>query len=70
MYVTTQHAVSAVAAGAVTRELRDRVEITDALYRFGLGQDLKDGELFASSFAEDAELDFRPAAAAWVPSRR
>ncbi|MEU4699241.1 nuclear transport factor 2 family protein [Nonomuraea dietziae] len=65
MYVTTQHAVSAVAADAVTRELRDRTEITDALYRFGLGQDLKDGELFASAFAEDAELDFRPAAAAW-----
>ncbi|GAA2624308.1 nuclear transport factor 2 family protein [Actinomadura fulvescens] len=44
------------------RELKDRVEIVDALYRFGLGQDLKDRELFASAFAEDAELDFRPAA--------
>ncbi|RSD11521.1 nuclear transport factor 2 family protein [Amycolatopsis eburnea] len=43
----------------------DRHEIVDALYRFGLGQDLKDRELFASSFAEDAVLDFRPAAARW-----
>ena len=46
-------------------ELSDRTEITDALYRFGLGQDLKDPELFASAWAEDAELDFRPAAAKW-----
>ncbi len=41
-------------------ELRDRAEITDALHRFALGQDLKDGELFASAFTADAELDFRP----------
>ncbi|MEA5360127.1 nuclear transport factor 2 family protein [Amycolatopsis sp., V23-08] len=46
-----------------TSELRDRVEIVDALYRFGLGQDLKDRALFASAFAADAEVDFRPAAA-------
>ncbi|MDG4862006.1 nuclear transport factor 2 family protein [Streptomyces sp. T-3] len=50
---------------ATIRELRDRAEITDALHRFGLGQDLKDKDLFASSFAPDAELDFRPAAAKW-----
>jgi hypothetical protein len=50
---------------ADTRALRDRVEIVDALYRFGLGQDLKDRALFASSFAADAELDFSPAAARW-----
>ena len=49
----------------MTTDLHDRVEIVDALYRFGLGQDLKDRELFASSFAADAELDFRPAAARW-----
>ncbi|MEU5264224.1 nuclear transport factor 2 family protein [Amycolatopsis sp. NPDC021455] len=49
----------------VVRELRDRTEIVDALYRFGFGQDLKDRELFASAFAADAELDFRPAAAKW-----
>lgn len=46
-------------------ELRDRAEITDALYRFALGQDLKDRDLFASAFTADAELDFRPAAARW-----
>ncbi|WP_310726157.1 nuclear transport factor 2 family protein [Streptomyces sp. N2A] len=46
-------------------ELRDRAEIADALYRFALGQDLKDEDLFASAFTADAELDFRPAAARW-----
>lgn len=43
-------------------DLTDRLEIVDALYRFGLGQDLRNKELFASAFAEDAILDFRPAA--------
>src|SRR5882757_1813638 len=70
MYATREHAPTALTApaddiAAVVRELRDRAEIIDALYRFGLGQDLKDKELFASSFAVDAELDFRPAAAKW-----
>ncbi|MGW4245348.1 nuclear transport factor 2 family protein [Nocardia sp. NPDC004722] len=50
---------------AVVAEMRDRAEITDALYRFALGQDRKDKELFASAFTVDAELDFRPAAAKW-----
>ena len=37
--------------------------IVDALYRFGAGQDLKDRDLFLSSFADDAVLDFvQPAA--------
>ncbi|GEC09802.1 hypothetical protein SSP24_74570 [Streptomyces spinoverrucosus] len=49
---------------AIVAELRDRAEITDALYRFALGQDLKDRELLASAFTTDAELDFR-AAARW-----
>ncbi len=67
MFVTETHAVTAPADNptALLAELRDRTEIVDALYRFALGQDLKDKELFASSFAEDAELDFRPAAAKW-----
>ncbi|APB00205.1 nuclear transport factor 2 family protein [Nocardia seriolae] len=52
-------------AAAVAAELRDRAEITDALYRFALGQDRKDAALFASAFTADAELDFRPAAARW-----
>jgi hypothetical protein len=50
---------------ATVADLRDRGEITDALYRFGLGQDLKDRDLFASAFTADAKLDFRPAAARW-----
>ncbi len=67
MYVTAPQALTAPAqdTAAVVAELRDRAEILDALYRFGLGQDLKDRELFASAFSEDAELDFRPAAAKW-----
>ncbi|MFB7907000.1 nuclear transport factor 2 family protein [Kitasatospora sp. NPDC059146] len=67
MYITTDRALTAPAddPAAVAAELRDRTEILDALLRFGLGQDLHDRELFASSFTPDAELDFRPAAAAW-----
>ncbi len=67
MYVTDKHALSAPATDSETAvgELRDRAEILDALYRFALGQDLKDPELFASSFAADAELGFDPAAAKW-----
>jgi SnoaL-like domain len=49
----------------VAAELADRVEVVDALYRFGLGQDLRDRHLFASAFAPDAELDFGPAASRW-----
>lgn len=49
----------------VNQQLLDRVEIVDALYRFGLGQDLRDRDLFASAFADDAELDFGPASAKW-----
>ncbi|WP_164410420.1 nuclear transport factor 2 family protein [Streptomyces salinarius] len=67
MYVTDDSALAAPAAEheKVVGELRDRTEILDALYRFGLGQDLKDRRLFASAFAADAELDFAPAAAKW-----
>lgn len=66
MYVTDDHALAAADHGeAVVRELRDRAEIVDALYRFGLGQDLKDRQLLASAFAVDAVLDFRPASARW-----
>ncbi|MFI6711083.1 nuclear transport factor 2 family protein [Nonomuraea sp. NPDC050478] len=60
MYVTEHRALS-----GAPRELEDRTEITDALLRFALGQDLRDEDLFASCFTEDAELDFRPAAARW-----
>lgn len=65
MYVTEDHALATDSGAEVVRELRDRAEIVDALHRFALGQDLKDKALFASAFAADAELDFRPAAAKW-----
>jgi hypothetical protein len=61
MYVTADRALATNSAA----ELRDRTEVIDALYRFGLGQDLRDRDLFASAFALDATLDFRPAAARW-----
>jgi|GEM_PF-966480 len=51
----------AFAAGAVGP--RDQLAIVDALYRFGAGQDLRDGALFASAFAAGATLDFRQPAA-------
>ncbi|GAA1590016.1 nuclear transport factor 2 family protein [Kribbella sancticallisti] len=59
MYVTRD---SAFGKGDLPRQLIDREEVIDALYRFGLGQDLRDRELFTSAFAADAVLDFRPAA--------
>lgn len=65
MYVNSSGALTATEPAAVVAELRDRAEIVDALHRFALGQDLKDRELFASAFAAEAELDFRPAAAKW-----
>lgn len=52
-------------SAAALAELHDRTEAVDALLRFALGQDSKDRDLLASAFAEDAELDFRPAASKW-----
>jgi hypothetical protein len=65
MYVTSDRALPTSGAEASVREVVDRTEVIDALYRFGLGQDLLDRSLFASAFAPDAELDFQPAATAW-----
>lgn len=65
VYVTEDRAVRADGAADRVAELADRVEVVDALYRFGLGQDLADRALFASAFAPDAELDFGPAAVRW-----
>jgi hypothetical protein len=65
MYITDDRALSATGTEALVAELRDRTEVIDALYRFGLGQDLHDRDLLASAFAVGAELDFRPAAARW-----
>ncbi|BCJ48449.1 hypothetical protein GCM10010168_76250 [Actinoplanes ianthinogenes] len=65
MYVTDHHALAATDTAGLLAELRDRTEVIDALYRFGLGQDLQDRDLLASAFADAAELDFRPAASRW-----
>jgi hypothetical protein len=62
MYVTTHHALDAISNEEVAEEIRNRAEITDAMYRFGLGQDLLNRSLFLSAFTPNAELDFRPAA--------
>lgn len=42
--------------------VRDRLEIVDALYRFGAGIDSCQAELLASAFTAEAVADFRPAA--------
>ncbi len=66
MFVTKHHALDAATQEHIVLELQDRVEILDALHRFGLGQDLRNlegaTELFASAFTHDAVLDFRDAA--------
>lgn len=36
----------------------DQLAISDVLYRFGAGQDLRDTALFTSAFTDDATLDF------------
>ncbi|WP_159953374.1 nuclear transport factor 2 family protein [Rhizobium sp. 18065] len=41
----------------------DKLAVVEALYRFAAGIDLRDTTLLASSLAEDAVSDFRPAAA-------
>lgn len=41
---------------------KDRVEIVDALYRFAMGQDLRDRALFESAFSPEAALDLTMAA--------
>ena len=61
MHVTRDRAL----ATAHLSEVVDHLEVVDALYRFGLGQDLRDKDLFASAFAPNAELEFQPAASRW-----
>jgi hypothetical protein len=43
-------------------EVRDRLEIADALYRFGAGIDFNQSDLLESAAAIDAVIDFAPAA--------
>lgn len=50
------------ATSVVYNEVLDRLEITDALYRFAAGIDFNRAELLESAFAPDAVADFRPAA--------
>lgn len=68
MHINTVAALAVTNPGdeGLAHRLRDQWEIVDVLYRFGLGQDLRHDDearrLFESAFAEDAVLDFRPAA--------
>jgi hypothetical protein len=48
---------------SLTQDAADRLAVVEALYRFAAGIDLRDMELLASSLAENAVSDFRPAAA-------
>jgi len=45
------------------QEGADRLAVVEALYRFTAGIDLRDNDLLASSLAENAGSDLRPAAA-------
>jgi hypothetical protein len=63
MYVTHDTALPSMGASTSVHELRDRVEAIDSLYRFGLGIDLRNRDLFASALTPDGEMDFRPAGA-------
>lgn len=44
-------------------DIADKLAVVDAIHRFAAGIDLRDRALLSSAFAEDAESDFRPAAA-------
>ena len=58
-----ESATSAAGLAQRLNKMEDRIAVIDALYRFAAGQDMKDTALFASAFAEEAELDFvQPAA--------
>ncbi|KAF1994192.1 hypothetical protein P154DRAFT_582022 [Amniculicola lignicola CBS 123094] len=48
---------------SIAQQNADKIAVVDALYRFAAGVDLHDESLLASSLAEHAVSDFRPAAA-------
>jgi len=48
---------------SLAKDNADKLAVVDALYRFAAGIDLRDKDLLASSLAENAVSDFRPAAA-------
>ncbi|GGK90803.1 nuclear transport factor 2 family protein [Nocardia jinanensis] len=46
-----------------SREVADKLAVTEALYRYAAGIDLRDRALLTSALAEDAVLDLGPATA-------
>ena len=50
--MTLDHAAIALAA--------ERLEVVDALYRFGAGVDHNDADLLSTAFSDDAVVDFGP----------
>jgi SnoaL-like domain len=55
--------ITATEAAAIAAQLSDRIEIVDAVLRFGAGQDYASREVYESAFTEDAVLDFAQPAA-------
>ena len=45
---------------AAIAQASERLEVVDALYRFGAGVDHNDADLLATAFSEDAVVDFGP----------
>ena len=52
-------------AAQVALEVRDRLEIADAIYRFGAGIDFNNEELFVSAFAPNAVVDVTSSNKLW-----
>ena len=50
-------------SSTVSKELESKYAVIETLYRYAAGIDLKNRELIAFAFTEDAVSDFRPAAA-------
>jgi hypothetical protein len=50
--------ITATDEAAIAAELADRIEIVDAVLRFGAGQDYATREVYESAFTEDGVIDF------------